>query len=93
MSMQYIARSLQWLLPKIDGQYDCAISFLGIPNVLLNKVNSDIKIAWNHTDYKILGPNHKYDKKIYSKLDYVVSVSDNCENNLKQFIRSLVINQ
>lgn len=82
MSMQYIARSLQWLLPKIDGQYDCAISFLGIPNVLLNKVNSDIKIAWNHTDYKILGPNHKYDKKIYSKLDYVASVSDNCK---KQF--------
>lgn len=83
MSMQYISRSLQWLLPKIEGKYDCAISFLGIPDVLLNKVNADIKIAWNHTDYAILRPDHGYDRKIYSKLDFITSVSENCT---KQFL-------
>lgn len=83
MSMQYISKSLQWLLPKIEGKYDCAVSFLGIPDVLLNKVNADVKIAWNHTDYTILNPNHKYDRKLYSKLDYIASVSENCT---KQFL-------
>ena len=83
MSMQYTSRYLQWLLPQISGNYDCAISFLGIPDVLVNKVNAKIKIAWNHTDYTVINPNKKYDLKIYSKLQYIVSVSDTCK---KQFL-------
>lgn len=80
MSMQYTSRYLQWLLPQISGNYDCAISFLGIPDVLVNKVNAKIKIAWNHTDYTVINPNKKYDLKIYSKLQYIVSVSDTCKS-------------
>ena len=80
MSMQYTSRYLQWLLPQISGNYDCAISFLGIPDVLVNKVNAKIKIAWNHTDYTVINPNQKYDLKIYSKLQYIVSVSDTCKS-------------
>lgn len=79
MSMQYISRSLQWLLPSIPGRYDVAISFLGIPDVLVNKVNAKVKLAWNHTDYMILNPDKKYDRKIYSQIDYVVSVSEPCK--------------
>lgn len=77
-SMQYISRYLQPLLPEIPGSYDLGISFLGIPDVLVNKVNAKIKIAWNHTDYTILGPDKKYDRKIYDRVNYVASVSDAC---------------
>lgn len=77
-SMQNISCSLQPLLPKIPGIFNVAVSFLGIPDVLINKVDSQIKVAWNHTDYTILGPNKEYDRKIYAKLDYIVSVSDTC---------------
>lgn len=83
MGMQYTSKYLCPLLPKIDGEYDAAISFLGVPDILLKKVSAKIKIAWNHTDYRILGPCKKYDLKIYSKLDYIVSVSDRCT---KQFL-------
>ena len=77
-SMQYISRYLQPLLPEIPGSYDLGISFLGIPDVLVNKVNAKIKIAWNHTDYTILGPDKKYERKIYDRVNYVASVSDAC---------------
>lgn len=80
MGMQYTSKFLCPLLPRIEGEYDAAISFLGVPDILLKKVSAKIKIAWNHTDYRILGPCKKYDRKIYSKLDYIVSVSDRCTN-------------
>lgn len=81
MSMQYISKYLCPLLPEIEGEYDAAISFLGVPDILLSKVRAKKRIAWNHTDYSVLGPCKKYDLKIYAKLDYIVSVSDPCTNH------------
>ncbi|MGN0251613.1 MAG: glycosyltransferase [Oliverpabstia sp.] len=84
MKMQYISKYLQKLLPDIPGEYDVGISFLGVPDVLVNKVHAKIKLAWNHTDYTILGPNKKYDRQVYEKIDYIVSVSEQC---MKQFLK------
>ena len=84
MSMQYTSRFLQPLLPQIPGEYDVGIMFLGIPDVLVNKVAAKKKIAWNHTDYDILGPDKKYDTKLYSSLDNIVSVSKLCTD---QFVK------
>lgn len=84
MSMQYISKSLLPLLPPIPGDYDMAISYLGIPDVLLEKTKANKKICWNHTDYSVLNPNKKRDIEIYSKLDYVVSVSKPCT---EQFLK------
>lgn len=81
-AMQYTSRSLLPLLPDIPGEYDLGITFLGIPDVLLEKVKSKKKIAWNHTDYTILGPDKAYDRELYQKLDYVVSVSETCTGQL-----------
>lgn len=83
-AMQYTSNSLLPLLPDIPGEYDLGITFLGIPDVLLNKVKSRKKIAWNHTDYSILGPNKVYDRKLYQRLDFVVNVSESCS---EQFLR------
>lgn len=78
MNMQYTSKLLQPFLPKIKGHYDLGIMFLGIADTLINKVDSDMKITWNHTDYDTLGPDKKMDLETYSKVDYVVSVSDEC---------------
>lgn len=81
-AMQYTSRSLLPLLPDIPGEYDLGITFLGIPDVLLEKVRSKKKVAWNHTDYTVLGPDKAYDRELYQKLDFVVSVSETCTEQL-----------
>ena len=84
MHMQMISRNLQCVLPDIPGEYDLGIMFLGVPDTLMNKVNAKVKIAWNHTDYITLKPDKKYDRDVFSKLDYIVNVS---EQSRKQFLK------
>ncbi|MCC3869658.1 glycosyltransferase [Terrisporobacter mayombei] len=82
-SMQFISNRIVPLLPEIDKEYDLAINFLGIADVLSQKVNAKKKIAWIHTDYSKLVPSKKFDLDTYSKIDYIVNVCDTCE---KQFL-------
>lgn len=85
-SLQCTTESLLPFLPKIKGEYDLAIGFIGIHSVLLNKVNAKIKIGWIHTDYEKLYPIKDKDRKIYDRLDYIINVSDECTKNfLKQY--------
>lgn len=84
MAMQYISKALLLYLPQIPGKYDLGISFLGIPDVLIEKIDAEVKVAWNHTDYSILNPDKKRDKEIYSQIDYIVSVSEMCTCQFKK---------
>lgn len=84
MAMQYISKSLLPLLPKIPGKYDIGISFLGVPDVLIERVDAKVKVAWNHTDYTVLNPNKKRDRELYSKIDYIASVSTPCTEKFVQ---------
>lgn len=79
-SLQFIYDAITPLLPNIQGEYDLAISFLGMGNVIADKVNARKKIAWVHTDYSILEPNREMDLDIFDKLDYVVTVSNKCQD-------------
>lgn len=79
-SLQFISNRLTPLLPNIDKEYDLAINFLGIADVLGQKVKAKKKLAWIHTDYTKLVPNKKLDMDTYSKVDYIVTVSKDCEN-------------
>lgn len=79
-SLQFISNRLTPLLPNINKEYDLAINFLGIADVLGQKVKAKKKLAWIHTDYTKLVPNKKLDMDTYSKVDYVVTVSKDCEN-------------
>lgn len=81
ISMQYTAKFLGPFLPRIPGNYDLAVMYLGIAAVLDKKVSADIKMSWNHTDYTKLHPNKKMDLAVYSGVDYIVSVSDSCRSN------------
>ena len=78
MSMQYIARYLLPLLPDIPGEYDMAVMFLGVGDVLLRKVHAKKKLTWCHTDYDTLGACRKLDFETYSAVDHVVAVSEKC---------------
>lgn len=79
-SLQFISNRLTPLLPNIDKEYDLAINFLGISDVLGQKVKAKKKLAWIHTDYTKLVPNKKLDMDTYSKVDYIVTVSKDCES-------------
>ena len=77
--LQYISNTITPILPEIKGEYDLAICFLGISDVVAKKVNAKTKIAWIHTDYSILDPDKKMDLALFDKLDYIVTVSDKCK--------------
>lgn len=80
--MQYIWNFSMPMLPKINTQYDIGISFLGPHNFINEKVNAKVKIGWSHTDYyTIVNPDKKLDEKMWSKLDYIVNVSKDCEES------------
>lgn len=81
MHVQYITRFLQPFLPKIPGEYDLGIMFLGVGDTLIKKVSASQKITWCHTDYNTLIPNKKMDLQTYKQLDYVVTVSDACKKS------------
>ena len=84
MLMQYTSRYLLPLLPEIPGHYDLAVMFLGVGDVLVNKVQAKKKVTWNHTDYVTNNPDKKYDTFIFDRIDYVASVSKQCTS---QFLR------
>lgn len=79
MSMQYTAKYLLPLLPKIYGEYDMGIMFLGVADILRDKVYAKKKMAWCHTDYDTLHPARKLDLATYAAMDNVVTVSKACE--------------
>lgn len=76
--LQYISAFLQPFLPNIPGEYDLAAQYLGVADTLVYKVNAKYKVAWNHTDYATQHPNPKLDRRVYTNVDYVVSVSESC---------------
>ncbi len=70
---------------KLTG-YDAAIGYLeGKPNFFVaDCVDAKIKIGYVHNDYRKLQMSEKLDKTFFNKLDYIVSVSDECCNVLKE---------
>lgn len=90
MSVQYITRFLQPLLPQIPGEYDLGAMFLGVGDTLLNKVCASQKIAWCHTDYHSLYPNKKMDQQTYQQLDGIINVSADCKATFEKFYPQFV---
>lgn len=62
----------------IDKEYDVAISYVWTHDLVAYKVKAKTKIAWIHTDYSTIYINRKLDLKVWSKFDYIVSISKEC---------------
>ena len=77
---QYVADCVDpYLEPLYDlGEYDLAISFLQPHNIVLNKVKAKKRIAWIHTDYSVVHFNAEKELPVWSKFDYIASISPDC---------------
>lgn len=78
VALEYSHKYTAPLMPKIkaDTEYDIAISFLTPHYFVAEKVNAKKKIAWIHTDYSKVQINKKSELKMWSRYDYIISISD-----------------
>lgn len=81
----YIQMQLMWkyalpFLPKLDKEYDIAISYLWPHYFVAEKVKAKRKIAWIHTDYSTIETDIDMDLKMWNKFDYIIAVSEDCKN-------------
>ncbi len=68
------------------GHYDVAVSYLEkTTNYIVSElIDADIKVGYYHSDYNKMNLNSDLEKKLTGNLDYLVTVSDNCANILKE---------
>ena len=64
-------------MPEISiTEYDLAISFLAPHYAVEKKVRAKKKIGWIHTDYETLEIDHRSELQMWSRLDNIVSISE-----------------
>ncbi len=73
-------------LSGTDKHYDVAVAYLEGNSIYycVDCVDADVKIGYIHNDYNGLGLDKNFDRPFFEKLDYLVSVSDECVNVLKE---------
>lgn len=80
VQMQLMWKYALPFLPKLDKEYDVAISYLWPHYFVAEKVKAKTKIAWIHTDYSTIETDIKMDLKMWNKFDYIMAVSEECKN-------------
>ena len=72
-----IANCVTPYLPSLKhyGLYDLAINYIGISEIVLEKVESKKKICWLHTDYTTVKVNSSKGLPVFSALDHIISIS------------------
>jgi glycosyltransferase involved in cell wall biosynthesis len=74
-----LARSFRYalpFLPRIEGQYDLAISFMMPHDIVAAKVSARRKVGWIHTDYTSVESGvAPCEMKAWSEMDVIVAVS------------------
>ena len=73
---QYMWKYALPFLPRINKEYDIAISYLWPHYFIAEKVKAKIKIAWIHTDYSTVDTDVEIDLVMWSKFNYIISISD-----------------
>jgi len=78
--LQYMWKYALPFLPKLENEYDIAISYLWPHYFVAEKVDAKTKIAWIHTDYSTVETNIHMDLTMWKKFDYLIAVSKECKN-------------
>lgn len=78
VQMQLMWKYALPFLPKLEEEYDVAISYLWPHYFIANKVKAKKKIAWIHTDYSTIETDINMDLKMWRKFDYIISISEEC---------------
>ncbi|MBP3939127.1 MAG: glycosyltransferase [Clostridia bacterium] len=68
------------------NHYDVAVSYLEkTTNYIVSEmIDADIKVGYYHSDYDKLRLNSDLEKRLIKNLNYLVTVSDNCAEILKE---------
>jgi glycosyltransferase involved in cell wall biosynthesis len=76
----YLHRYVGRLLPKINPakEYDLAVSFINPHHICASKVRGKKKIAWIHTDYSFFRFDTAEVMRVWSKYNYIASISESC---------------
>lgn len=82
---QHLWRYVRRALPALDHQYYAAIGYMEKNPVyfIADKVKASKKIGWVHTNYSRLDINKRIEDRYFCKLDYIVTVSEECARVLK----------
>lgn len=80
----YYQMQLMWkyalpYLPKLQKQYDVAISYLWPHDFVAEKVHARRKIAWIHTDYSNVETDVPLDLRVWNQFDRIIAVSEACK--------------
>lgn len=92
----YRRRAKDWkylgkFVSKIPGEYDAAIAFIETNSVYftLDKVSAKKYIAWQHTDYKIMGCCPDWDMPYFQRSDHICVLSEEMKKNFLQIFPDL----
>lgn len=90
----YYQMQLMWkyglpFLPKVNKEYDVAISYLWPHYFIADKVQAKKKIAWIHTDYSTIEPDIQMDLEMWNNFDYIIAVSEACKSSFVKKYREL----
>lgn len=79
------------VLPQIQPhvEYDLAISFLTPHFFVLNNVRAKKRIGWIHTDYTRILIDVEAELKMWERLDYIASISEEVGNRFCEVFPSL----
>lgn len=83
---QYAWKYIRGAIGSLDKNYDVAIGYLEKTSnyICADCVQANKKIGWIHTDYNKLEADKAFDDRYLSKLDYIVTVSEECGEVLKK---------
>lgn len=76
-------------MPPQKKKYDVAVSFMWPHDYTAEKVSSDKKIAWIHTDYTVAKMDFAKDEKVWRKFDKIAGVSDEVGEAFKKVYPAL----
>lgn len=84
-------KNLSKAIPVLQKDYDVAIGFLEKSSnyFTVDRIKAIKKIGWIHTNYSKSGMKPSFDLSYFEKLDYVVTVSNECEIDLQNNFPSL----
>lgn len=90
-AFHYMAKYTTPLLPRINPKvrYDLAISFLNPHQTTAQKVNARKRIAWIHTDYTKIWVDANDELPVWSKYDYIASISPDVTKTFLQTFPTL----
>ena len=81
------ARLLSKQMFKINERFDLAVDFNGQQQLyyLVDYVDAKVKVSFFHSDYSQWDYYYSMDKKYYSKVDKIFTISETCIESLKKY--------